>query len=98
MQVLSYTTGGRRRDHRFGGNIRGRGGLNRTLKGGGVHKGGGEGETLRAVAQVFVCALHRIWCKCGARQQSRVVSFLCVCGALRKVTAAESSRLPTLRA
>ena len=45
----------------------------------------GRKETQRAVAQVFVCALHRICCKCGARQQSRVVSFLCMerCGKSR---------------
>ena len=39
----------------------------------------------RVVSQVYVCALHRIWCKCGVQQQSRVMSFLCMgrCGASR---------------
>ena len=42
-------------------------------------------ETQRAVAQVYVCALHRIWCKCGVQQQSHVMSFLCMgrCGVSR---------------
>ena len=41
--------------------------------------------TQRAVAQVYVCALHRIWCKSGVQQQSRVMSFSCMgrCGESR---------------
>ena len=39
-------------------------------------------ESRRAVAQVYVCALHRIWCECGVQQQSHVLYFLCMerCG------------------
>ena len=50
-------------------------------------------ETPRAVAQVFVCALHGMWRKCGVQQQSRVMSFfLCMgrCGVSRKRKAVAS--------
>ena len=35
-------------------------------------------ESRRAVARVYVCALHKIWCECGVQQLSRVTSFLCM--------------------
>ena len=49
-------------------------------------------ETQRAVAQVYVCALHRIRCECGVQQQSHVMSFLCMgrCGVSRKRKAVAS--------
>ena len=49
-------------------------------------------ESRRAVARVYVCALHRIWCKCGVQQ------VLFVYGAPRGVTLAEDTCLPALRA
>ena len=57
----------------------------------GEGKGGGKG-TQRAVAQVYVCAQHRIWCECGVLQQSHVMSFLCMgrCGVSRKRKAVAS--------
>ena len=36
----------------------------------------GRKESRRAVARVYVCALHRIMCRCGVQQLSRVISFL----------------------
>ena len=50
----------------------------------------------RAVARVYVCALHRKECECGVQQLSRVMSFLY--GALQGVTLAEDTCLPALRA
>ena len=50
-------------------------------------------ESQHAVAQVYLCALHTMWCKCSVQPQSRVMSFFCTgrCGAsrLRKTLASQ---------
>ena len=45
---------------------------------------------------VYVCALHRIWCRYSVQQLSRVMSFLCM-GRCETSRMAEVSCLPALR-